>query len=260
MGMDDLVVPRNALADAGENVRIVDVREAWEYDGIGHIPGAVSIPFDEFRTAGSGPKGMLPDPEHWASLLGSRGIGPGSTLVAYDDTHGVFAARFVVTALLYGHDDVHLLDGDYSAWIRDFGVSTDSPAPTPREYPIPELNPAFLVDADAVASAARSPDTILVDTRSPEEFAEGHIEGAVNLDWVELVDDESRGLRPVQELRHRLEERGLTPDRRVVLYCNTARRISHTYVVLRHLGFEDVRFYEGSLTEWRASDRPLVMG
>ena len=65
------------------------------------------------------------------------------------------------------------------------------------------------------------------------------------------------GLLPEAEARDLLESRGITPDRRIVLYCNTARRISHTYVVLRHLGYEDLAFYEGSLTEWEAQGRPL---
>lgn len=256
--MDELVVDRAMVADAGSEVRIVDVREAWEYDGIGHLPGAVSIPFETFRSAGEGPTGMLPEPPRWATLLGDAGIGPGSTVVAYDDTHGVFAARFVVTALLYGHQNVHLLDGDYSAWIREYNVSTESPAVEAREYPTPTLDESFLVDAETVAQAADGEEMILVDTRSPEEFADGHIEGAVNLDWIELVDEESRGLRAEPALQDLLRERGLSPDGPVLLYCNTARRISHTYVVLRNLGFEEVKFYEGSLTEWRAEGRPLV--
>jgi thiosulfate/3-mercaptopyruvate sulfurtransferase len=78
------------------------------------------------------------------------------------------------------------------------------------------------------------------------------------LDWLELVDDETRGLKSREELETILEDRGITPDHRVVLYCNTARRISHTYVVLRHLGYEHVEFYEGSLTEWEDRDGELV--
>lgn len=256
--MDEIVVSSQEVAAADDTVRIVDVRDPWEYDGIGHIPGAVSIPFDSFRSAGTGQAGMLPDPERWASLLGEAGIGEETPIVAYDDTHGVFAARFVVTALLYGHDPVHLLNGDYSAWIRDYQSSTTTPEVEQLTYPTPSLDESFLVDAETVASAANAENTILIDTRSPAEFAEGHIEGAVNLDWIDLVDEETRGLLPPDELHDRLVRQGVTPETRVVLYCNTARRISHTYVVLRHLGFEEVFFYEGSLTEWRAEDRPLV--
>jgi thiosulfate/3-mercaptopyruvate sulfurtransferase len=98
---------------------------------------------------------------------------------------------------------------------------------------------------------------VIVDTREQWEFEEGHIPGAVRLDWRRLVDDETRGLRDREELEQILSNRGITPERRVVLYCNTARRISHTYVVLRHLGYEDLAFYEGSLTQWKAMGRPI---
>ncbi len=99
-------------------------------------------------------------------------------------------------------------------------------------------------------SAIDDPDAVLADTRDDDEFAEGHIPGAVNLDWRELVDDETRGLKSRSELAETLAGHGVTPDRRVVLYCNTARRISHTYVVLSSLGYEELAFYEGSLAEW----------
>jgi thiosulfate/3-mercaptopyruvate sulfurtransferase len=80
----------------------------------------------------------------------------------------------------------------------------------------------------------------------------------VNLDWREVVDDETRGLRPREAIRDLLADRGIVPEKRVVLYCNTARRISHTYVVLRSLGYGDVAFYEGSLTQWLREGRDVT--
>ena len=261
-GTDDVpvVVGAEWLAENLGRVRVVDVRDAWEYEGIGHVPGAVSIPFDSFRGDGDEDAGMLPGAERFGRLLGEAGITPDDRIVAYDDEHGVFAARFVVTARMYGHDDVHLLNGDYSAWSRDHETTTEVPDVDPVEYraSVPADRP--LVDADAVLAAIDDPDTVLVDTRTDEEFAEGHLEGAVQLDWRDLVDPESRGLKSAGELAELLAEHGIVPEKRIVLYCNTARRISHTYLALRHLGFPDVDFYEGSLTEWRERGLPLVTG
>ena len=79
----------------------------------------------------------------------------------------------------------------------------------------------------------------------------------MQLDWRELVDDETRGLKSREDIEEILAGRGITPEKRVLLYCNTARRISHTYVVLRQLGYPDIGFYEGSLTEWEAGGRPV---
>jgi thiosulfate/3-mercaptopyruvate sulfurtransferase len=239
---------------------VVDVRDGWEYDGLGHLPGAVNIPFDAFRTGSGESDGMLPSDDEWATLLSEAGISPDSDIVAYDDHHGVFAARFLVTAELLGHDpdQLHLLDGDFSSWQLERETSSDTPDLSPSDYTVspPETTP--LVDADRVAAATDDPDAVVVDTRDESEYNEGHIPGAVLLDWRELVDDETRGLLPREEALSVLASAGIVPEKRIVLYCNTARRISHTYVVLRHLGFERVEFYEGSLTDWEAQDRPLA--
>jgi len=251
-----------------DELRVIDVRDPWEYDGIGHLPGAVNVPFDAFRAGdhaaegGAGEAGMLPGAAAFGELLGAVGTGDDDDVLAYDDTHGVFAARFLVTCELYGHssDRLHLLDGDYTAWSRSHQVSRESPEPAPTSYDARVDPEGPLVGMEAVEAALGSPDAVVVDTREDREYEEGHIPGAVRLDWRELLDEDSRGLRPEPALRELLENRGVTPDRRVVLYCNTARRISHTYVVLRHLGYGDLAFYEGSLTEWEAAGRDLATG
>jgi thiosulfate/3-mercaptopyruvate sulfurtransferase len=248
------------------DVRVVDVRDEWEYDGIGHLPGAVSVPFDRFRDEdGDGP-GTLPDPDEWAALLSAAGVGPDDHLVAYDDTHGVFAARFLVTALLFGHppDRLHLLDGDYSSWARERATTTDPVDPDPVDpdptgYGAAPLPPGEspLVDYETVRAAVEDGETLVLDTREPAEYAAAHLPGAVQLNWRDLVDEDSRGLLPRDRVESTLADRGVERDRPLLLYCNTARRISHTYLVLRDLGYDDVAFYEGSLTEWEARGGPV---
>ena len=254
------IVSRSWVADRLGEARVVDVRDGWEYNGIGHIPGAVNVPFDSFRAGEEGDTGMLPGADVFGGLLGEAGVSRGDHLVAYDDHHGVFAARLLVTAELYGHprDRLHLLDGDFTAWQRERETATAAPTVEPATYEAERPAETPLVDAETVAAAAEDPDTVLVDTREDREFAEGHIPGAVRLDWRAVVDDETRGLRPEAEVRSLLDARGVVPESRVLLYCNTARRISHTYTVLRHLGYPDLAFYEGSLTEWRREGRPVA--
>lgn len=259
--MNEVVVSASWLQDRLDTVTVVDVRDAWEFDGIGHLLGAVNIPFDSFRSESLdvGGEGMLPGEDAFAALLGEAGITSEDTLVAYDDHHGVFAARFLVTAELYGHpsDRLHLLDGDFSAWQREYATTGELTTREPTTYETADPAETPLVDVEAVADAVDDGETVIVDTREDWEYEEAHIPGAVRLDWRELVDDESRGLRPREELESVLAEHGITRDQPVLLYCNTARRISHTYTVLRHLGYEDVGFYEGSLTEWQAAGRPV---
>jgi len=178
-------------------VRIVDVRDAWEYDGIGHLPGAVNVPFDSYRDESDVDRGTLPGAEAFADLLGEAGIDSDDTIIAYDDTHGVFAARFVLTALEYGHADVRLLDGDYSAWNREYETTSEVPEIEPTDYEPDPLEPSEspLVSYDAVADALER-DAVFVDTREQDEFEEARLPGAVRFDWREVVDDETRRLKP----------------------------------------------------------------
>ncbi len=243
---------------------IVDVRDEWEYDGIGHIPGAVNVPFDTFRADehGAAEAGMLPGADVFGELLGEAGIAPEDELIAYDDTHGVFAARFLVTAELYGHDPskLHLLDGDFSVWNQTGKTTTERPARPETTYPATFRSDGPLIDRATIAAAVKDTEAIIVDTREQWEYEEGHIPGSIRLDWRELVDADTRRIRPESGLRSLLIDRGITPDHRTVLYCNTARRISHTYIVLRALGYDDIAFYEGSLTEWEREGGVLESG
>jgi thiosulfate/3-mercaptopyruvate sulfurtransferase len=258
------------------DVRVVDVREAWEFDGIGHVPGAVNVPFDSFRATehaaqrtgdgasgdeprANGEGGMLPGARTFADRMSEAGVADDDHVVAYDDTHGVFAARLLVTAELYGHDPdrLHLLDGDFSAYNLEHETTGEATAVNPTAYRATYAEGGPLVGLATVEAAVDDPETVLVDTREAWEFEEGHIPGAVRLDWQELVDPDTRGVLPAAEARELLESRGIHPGERVLLYCNTARRISHTYTVLRHLGYPNLAFYEGSLTEWEAEGKEL---
>lgn len=245
------------LQEHQTDVQVIDVRESWEFEQIGHIPGAINIPFEHIRILGGPDTGMLPGSSKFTREMRTAGVDPSKPIVAYDDEMGVFAARFVVTALMYNHKPAYLLNGDYSAWAREYETTVEIAEPEESLYPIRIEKDRPLVDAEGVQNAAVEENTILVDTRTPDEFSEGHIEGAINLDWLELIDIESRQLKPKDDLREILESHGITPDKRIVLYCNTARRISHTYLVLLHLGYQDVALYEGSLLEWNDKELEL---
>ncbi|SFS39043.1 sulfurtransferase [Halostagnicola kamekurae] len=262
--MDDAYVVSPEWTEAhleDPSVRLVDVRDAWEFDAIGHVPGAVNVPFDSYRDEDSDEPGTLPGATAFADLLEAAGIEPDDTIVVYDDMHGVFAARFVLTARVYGHEDVRLLDGDFSAWNRERETTSDEREFEPSSYDPEPLSAeeSPLIDLEGV-EAALERDAIFVDTRERDEYEEARLPGAVRFDWREVVDDETRRLKPEAELEELLAEHGITPDREIILYCNTARRISHTYVVLRALGYENIGFYEGSLTEWIAADGALESG
>ena len=119
--------------------------------------------------------------------------------------------------------------------------------------------PTAVVDKHYILARLGQPDLALLDTRTPAEFTGldlraargGHIPGAVNLPWTDAMDPQRQlRLRPDPVLRKLLEQRGVTPDKDVVVYCQTHHRSAHTYWVLRYLGYPRVRGYSGAWSEW----------
>lgn len=254
-GGSNVVISIDSI-DSLDDATLVDVRSAGEYNELAHLEGAVNIPLETLRDPGTVTAGMLPEPSEFASVMAKAGVEHQETLVAYDDDNGVDAARFLLTAAVLGHEgSLYLLDGDYSSFQRDRYTETTEPDTGRTDYPVPTPASDWIVDRTTVEDAIDS-ETVLVDTRTAAEYESAHIPGAVQLGWETLVDDETHGLRPRDEIERILQEKGITADRDVVLYCNTARRLSHTFLVLKHLGNESVRFYEGSLTDWIRKDAP----
>ncbi|MFB6195463.1 MAG: rhodanese-like domain-containing protein [Haloplanus sp.] len=248
MAGDLRVVTPEWLASNDGTVTVVDVREPRDYDDVGHVPGAVNVPFERFRDPSSVSTGRLPDPTEFERILSDAGIEPTDPVVAYDDETGVYAARFLLTAAVFGHrGELCLLDGGLEAWRTVGATETATPDRESTAYDIGGLDEETVVDREAVEAAVAS-DAVLVDTRTPAEYAQSHIPGAVQVGQEELLDDGR--LRPDDDIEALLAANGIERGKRIVLYCNTARRLSHTYVVLRYLGYEDVAFYEGSLTDW----------
>ncbi len=234
-------------------VRTVDLREADAY-GTGHIPGAVHL---ELAALGSrvGPSDntLLP-PAEFAALMLRLGISDADLVIAYDDQWGLAASRLLWALHRYGHAAVAVLDGGWDRWQAEGGPSaTDVAQPTPGSF-----TPALRDDvyADRAWMAARSADggAILLDTRTPAEMARGHIPGATGWDWFNAVPADSWGAaRDRAELRAEWSGLGIDPTQEVAVYCRSGMRAAHTYMVLRHAGFERIRLYDGSWQDWAAS-------
>lgn len=241
----------------------------------GHIPGAVKI---DWHTDLNDP--VLRDfvqGEEFAALLSSKGISRDSTIVLYGDKNNWWAAYALWIFTLFGHEDVRLLDGGRDLWIAEGReITTDVPSPAPAEYPVVERNDAAVraYKEDVLAHFGNP----LIDVRSPEEYSgerteipgyptegalrAGHIPSAASVPW-------ARAAAPDATFKTRAEldaiykgEAGLNEGDSVIAYCRIGERSSHTWFVLTHLlGFEGVRNYDGSWTEWGSAVRvPIATG
>ncbi|MFE5671833.1 sulfurtransferase [Agromyces sp. NPDC056523] len=241
----------------------------------GHIPGAVKV---DWHTELNDPvvRDYLTG-EQFASLLGSKGIARDATVVIYGDKNNWWAAYALWVFTLFGHEDVRLLDGGRDKWIVEGRPLTTEPATVvPVEYPVVERDDSTVraFKEDVLAHLGKP----LIDVRSPEEYTgartsapaypeegalrAGHIPTAASVPWARAAaEDGTFRSRAELEAIYR-DEVGLQDDDEVIAYCRIGERSSHTWFVLTHLlGFEHVRNYDGSWTEWGSAVRvPIVTG
>ena len=255
------------------NVRLIEVDvDTTAYDR-GHIPGAVGwnwklqLQHQVVRD--------LPDRETLEQLLGESGVGPDSTVVLYGDNNNWFAA-YAYWALKYnGLDSVKLLNGGRIKWEKEGReLTTEAPQVPKTEFkfsgPPREEIRAYREDVQAAIG-----QSALVDVRSPGEYSGellapenlpqegaqrgGHIPTAANIPWATAVNTEDGTFKSADELSQIYGGKGVTPDRDVIAYCRIGERSAHTWFVLQELlGYENVRNYDGSWTEWGSSVRAPI--
>ena len=241
-----------------DNILIVDLSKAETYQKL-HIAGAVHLDYGRIVAMEKPVMGLLPDSATLEAVFSATGIDEQTHVVAYDDEGGGKAARLIWTLACVGHEHCSLLNGGLHAWTNEGFKYTDEPVtPVAKQFAV-KTNNTLIADSDYINSKLGNPDTQLLDVRSPAEysgskrFAErgGHIPGAVNIEWTDMME-QGRNLRfkPDDKLKAMLAERGATPDKEVIVYCQTHHRSAHSYVVLKHLGYERVKGYPGSWSDW----------
>lgn len=241
----------------------------------GHIPGAVKV---DWHTELNDPVTRdYIDGAGFAELLSRKGISRDDTVVIYGDKTNWWAAYALWVFTLFGHEDVRLLDGGRAKWEAEGREYTTEATVRPAtDYPVVERDDTTVrAFKDDVLAHLGSP---LIDVRSPEEFSgerttapaypeegalrAGHIPSAQNVPWSKAVAEDGT-FRPLAELKALYEEgAGLTSGDSVIAYCRIGERSSHTWFALTHLlGYEGVRNYDGSWTEWGSAVRvPIVQG
>jgi thiosulfate/3-mercaptopyruvate sulfurtransferase len=247
------------------NTRFVEVDvDTTAYDQ-GHIPGAVGWNWQ--TQLQDGIRRDLIDKAALEKLLGVSGISSETTVILYGDNNNWFAAYAFWQLKLYGHQDVRLINGGRKKWLEEKRpLSKDAPNVSPTTYRVSASDAsirAFKEDILAVLDGRKSGQ--LVDVRSVDEFTgkiiappgmnetaqrAGHIPKAANIPWAQAANEDGT-FKSLEDLKKLYEAKGINGKDEVIAYCRIGERSSHTWFVLKYLlGFDRVRNYDGSWTEW----------
>jgi thiosulfate/3-mercaptopyruvate sulfurtransferase len=246
-------------------IRLVEVDvDTTAYDQ-GHIPGAISWNWQtELQDA---LRRDLAEPKAFEELLGKAGVTADTTIVLYGDNNNWFAAWAFWQLKYYGHDKILLMNGGRKKWLEEKRpLTTDKTAVAAATYKTKAPNTAIRAKReDVFAAVEKKSSAHLVDVRSVDEFTGkiiappgmtetaqrgGHIPSAANIPWSQAVNEDGT-FKSFDALKQLYGSKGISGDKEVIAYCRIGERSSHTWFVLKYLlGFEKVRNYDGSWTEW----------
>lgn len=232
------------------DVRVVDVRPPDAYT-LGHIPGAANVDLNALRLSSSSAEAITAFDRQMRDALGAIGVQAGDRVVFYEDFSGTSAARGVWVWDYLGLGEGAMLDGGLRAWSAAGGeITTADVQPSPATLKIqPDLSTLATAEQIMAAIDGESEPIQIVDTRNDMEHMAGTIPGSIHLEWVHHLNPDGT-FRPIEELAGIYRQAGLTPARETVTYCGSGYRAAHTYVVLKMLGFPNVRNYAPSWKEW----------
>ena len=255
------------VADHGgdSHVRLVEVDVDTTAYEQGHIAGAVGWNW-QTQLQQTVQRDLISKAELEA-LLGQSGIDNSTTVVLYGDNNNWFAAWAYWQLTYYGHGDVRLMNGGRAKWVADGRpLTTEAASPQRKSYTAGSPNENIRAYRDYVLQAVGSGNIALVDVRAPDEYSGkllapanlpqegaqrgGHIPGAANIPWGTAVDEDGT-FKSADELKAIYSGKGIDGSRETIAYCRIGERSSHTWFVLSELlGYQNVRNYDGSWTEW----------
>jgi thiosulfate/3-mercaptopyruvate sulfurtransferase len=243
------------------NLLIVDARPFLSY-AESHIPGAINIDLVQFHWIDTSKLGIIQFNRQSRLLLSNIGVTKDKFVVFYDDTSGTSASRGVWLLQYFSHRKVAMLDGGFNKWKVE-GYKTETKTnPFIHSNFKGEPNPKVLADFIHINSVVikskkkKKKKSFIIDTRSKDEYSGstvrasrgGRIPTAINIDWNDNLDHRSSIFKSHEKLKQMYKK--VPKDAEVITYCQGGYRAANTFVILKMLGYKNVRMYLGSWGEW----------
>jgi len=224
----------------------------------GHIPGAVYVNvIGELSDPASAVPMMILPPSEFEALMGRLGINSGTTVVVYDDTGGLWAARLWWALRYYGHNSVKLLNGGVGKWIAEGrSLETEEIAPAPTTFKACVV-PSLRATIEDVTAAIGDPESVIVSALPPPMHAAGHIPSSCNLPAPGNLDPETGQILEMEALTQLWSSIDLSADPTVITYCGGGYFGSFDLLMLYLMGYENAALYDGSWVEWSNSGSPI---
>lgn len=252
-----------------QRLLILDTSSADNYHKH-HIPGAIHIAPSSLQCGIKPAAGKLPSITQLSTLFSAVGLKDDLHVIAYDDEGGGWAGRLIWTLDVLGHKHYSYLNGGLPAWLNQgFDTETTINLGQPINYQA-TIDTSPIAEIADITAQLDNHNVAIWDARSAAEYRgekvlaqrAGHIPGAINIDWLELMDSD-RDLRLVdlEQLQQRLNALGLSKDKQIITHCQSHHRSGLSYLTMKILGYNNIKAYHGSWGEWgNRADTPIETG
>ena len=253
-----IITAKDALAEAESGAILVDAQPQEDYASC-HIEGAVNVPMSKL-TVDEPYANMLPDTGRIESVMGAAGISETDTILVYDNTANMQAARVQWTLNVFNNFNIKVVSGGLNALLEAGGNESTTESTLPAAaYTCGEKQKNLVVNLDYINLMINKPEegTVIIDTRSDDEYNAGTIPGSVHIEYI-WNNYASGQYKSPMDLQSTYLDNKIYPEMKLIVFCKTSVRAAQTYTALKDAGYQDVRVYDGAWAEYSSNNEPVV--